>query len=101
MVMNPIMLMVLNADHWVPNFEDDTLTNPGSWQFVRKDEVSFDLYGDESDHVGGADHWVAAALSILVSSIITILSTIVITILTIEIIRLGSEKFSAPLPPLS
>ena len=39
----------------VPNFEDDPLTNPGSWQFVRKNEVSFDLYGDESDHVDGAE----------------------------------------------
>ena len=27
----------------VPNFVDDPLTNPGSWQFVRKSDVSFDL----------------------------------------------------------
>ena len=44
----------------VPNFVDDPLTNPGSWQFVRKSDVSFDLDagswwifdlgGDKSDH---------------------------------------------------
>ena len=44
----------------VPNFVDDPLTNPGSWQFVRKSDVSFDLDagpwlildhgGEKSDH---------------------------------------------------
>ena len=26
------------------------MTNPGSWQFVRKSDVSFDLFSDQSDH---------------------------------------------------
>ena len=37
----------------VPNFEDDPLTNPGSWQFVKKSDVSFDLDAD----LGGGDEY--------------------------------------------
>ena len=34
----------------VPNLLDDPLTNPGSWQFVKKSDVSLDLVTDQSDH---------------------------------------------------